>query len=254
MLGWMQTSAFAGRNRRQAGGAGMQLPAEAEALLSAEVAELLPAEAADLQFMREEEKLARDVYLTFSDAYGTRVFGAVARAEQRHMDALLRLLDTYELEDTAQEEIGVFTNSELQELYDRLIEDGGQSEQDALMIGALIEEVDIEDLVESMARTDNARLLRVYGNLLNGSGNHLRAFVRALEALTDEAYTAQTLSQEEVDEILAQDSVRGQRRGQGRNTAVDASQCPVSDPAQEPVRNGGRGQRRGGQRPDWRSW
>ncbi len=162
---------------------------------------LTEAEAADLLFMREEEKLARDVYISMYREYGLRVFRNIPRAEQRHMDAILGLLETYGLEDPILG-FGEFANPELQELYDTLVAKGLESRLDALMVGALIEEVDMEDLVDAIERTDKADIQTVYGNLLAGSENHLRAFVRNIEALTGETYQAQWITQEEVDEIL----------------------------------------------------
>ena len=163
---------------------------------------LAEAEARDLLFMREEEKLARDVYLAMHGEYGLRVFSNIPKAEQRHMDALLGLLNTYGLEDPALDPIGKFANPELQELYDTLVAMGLESKLDALMVGALIEEVDIEDIVEAMKRTDKSDILNVYGNLVAGSENHLNAFVWNIEAITGETYVAQHISQEEVDEFL----------------------------------------------------
>ena len=43
--------------------------------------------------MREEEKLARDVYLTLYDIWGTPAFNNIASSEQTHMDAVLMLID-----------------------------------------------------------------------------------------------------------------------------------------------------------------
>ena len=213
LLGLLPESAQARRGRHRQSSC-EQTPA------AAVDAELLPAEVTDLQFMREEEKLARDVYLAMYEQYGTRAFRNIARAEQRHMDAILNVLTTYGLEDPALEEAGTFANAKLQALYDQLIETGMQSETDALMVGALIEEVDIEDLVAAMGRTSNSLLLGVYGNLQEGSNNHLRAFARNLEALTGETYTAQHLSQEDVETILAQDRGRGRGRGRGRQNGT----------------------------------
>ena len=188
MTGWMLDSAMAGKKSK---GGGKPAP----------VPVLTPAEANDLLFMREEEKLARDVYMAMYDEYGLRVFNNIPKAEQRHMDAILGLLNTYGLEDPVLG-IGEFANAELQGLYDDLVAAGLQSKQDALMVGALIEEVDMEDIVAAMERTNKSDILAVYGNLLAGSENHLNAFVRNLEALTGETYVAQWISQEEVDAIL----------------------------------------------------
>lgn len=158
-------------------------------------------EASDLLFMREEEKLARDVYITMYAEWGVAVFDNISKSEQTHMDKILDLLNKYGLEDPALG-FGEFADPELQELFDVLIEAGLHSKLDALMVGALIEEVDMEDIVLAMERTDKADILTVYGNLLAGSENHMNAFVKNIEAITGETYVAQWISQEEVDAIL----------------------------------------------------
>lgn len=158
-------------------------------------------ESADLQFMREEEKLARDVYRTLYAEWGTRIFNNISQSEQKHMDAILGLLNKYSIKDPALES-SLFSDPELQELFDLLISNGTQSLLEALMVGALIEEVDMKDIADAMQRTDKADILAVYGNLMDGSANHLRAFVRNIEKLTGQSYAAQHISQEEVDAIL----------------------------------------------------
>ena len=163
---------------------------------------LTNAEARDLLFMREEEKLARDVYNAMHELYSQRVFSNIPRAEQRHMEAILGLLNAYGLDDPAKEDAGQFSNEELQKLHDTLVAQGAKSKQDAFLVGALIEEVDIEDIVEAMERTDKADILAVYSNLLSGSERHLNAFVRNYEAISGKTYTAQKISQEKVDAIL----------------------------------------------------
>jgi len=159
-------------------------------------------EAATLTFMREEEKLARDVYLYLHEMWGTKVFSNIAASEQNHMDALKKMLDKYGLPDPVGAE-GVFADPHLQDLYDDLVLAGSESLLAAMMVGALIEEVDIEDLELAMAETTKTDLDRVYGNLMSGSENHLRAFVGQIVMLTGEDYEAQWLKQAVVDAILA---------------------------------------------------
>ncbi|WP_457750504.1 DUF2202 domain-containing protein, partial [Thermococcus sp.] len=130
-----------------------------------------------LLWMVEEEKLARDVYLTLYQEWGIQVFSNIANSEQMHMDSVLGLIEKYNL--TAPEtldQVGVFTNPELQALYDQLIDMGSRSEEDALKVGALIEETDIKDLEKWINETDNEDIKAVYSNLMAGSDNHLRAF------------------------------------------------------------------------------
>ncbi len=188
--GWMLEPVLAGRGKGRGGGKPAPAP-----VLSEE-------EASDLLFMREEEKLARDVYTTMYAEWGARVFDNISQAEQKHMNALLGLLDKYGLEDPVLKPAGKFANTELQELYDNLVATGLQSRLDALKVGALIEEVDIEDIVIAMESTSRSDILNVYGNLVAGSENHLNAFVRNIESITGETYVAQWISQEEVDAIL----------------------------------------------------
>ena len=157
----------------------------------------------DLIFMREEEKLARDVYLTLYDIWGTPVFANIATSEQQHMDAMLSLLNTYKLPDPAAGNlVGEFVNAELQALYDALIERGKQSALEALQVGGVIEETDIEDLSAAMATSRLSNIDKVYQNLLNGSYNHLRAFASNIQSLTGQPYVAQVVSQDIVDSIL----------------------------------------------------
>lgn len=157
----------------------------------------------DLAFMREEEKLARDVYLTLYDIWGTPVFANIASSEQQHMDAILSLLNTYKLPDPAAGNlVGEFLNAELQALYDALIARGKQSALEALQVGGVIEETDIEDLSAAMATSRLSNIDKVYQNLLNGSYNHLRAFASNIQSLTGQPYVAQVVSQDIVDSIL----------------------------------------------------
>lgn len=145
---------------------------------------LTEAEESDLHFMREEEKLARDVYDHLFAIWGTPVFGSIAVSEQRHMDAVLNLLNLYAISDPASgKAAGVFENGQLQQLYDQLVALGEISEIDALQVGITIEETDIADLEAAIAATEKTDIERVYSNLLKGSRNHLSAFTNNLEAL-----------------------------------------------------------------------
>lgn len=160
-------------------------------------------EAADLTFMREEEKLARDTYLTLFEQWEHPVFSNIASSEQRHMDAILKLLRKYDLPDpVAGNFIGEFTDADLQALYETLYAMGMQDELAALKVGGIIEETDIQDIVVAIENAVHADIEKVYEHLLCGSRNHLRAFADAIEAKTGQAYVAQVVSQAEVDAIL----------------------------------------------------
>jgi hypothetical protein len=174
---------------------------------------LSDAEVEGLLFMREEEKLARDVYLTLYEKWGMPIFQNIAGSEQTHMDAVKTLLDRYDVEDpVAGNDIGVFDNSTLQALYDQLVQQGSQSLADALRVGAAIEEIDILDLEERIAETDKADIRMVYGNLMRGSRNHLRAFASTLERQAGETYQPQYLDQTAYESILNTSAERGKGR------------------------------------------
>ncbi len=140
-------------------------------------------EAEAILFMKQEEKLARDVYLTLYAVWEHNTLRNISISEQRHMNSVDTLIEAYDLEDTTPEEIGEFTIPELQELFDQLIEAGSGSVEDALTVGVLIEETDIADLEDLLAATENEAIIQVMSNLLDGSHNHLAAFTRALEQL-----------------------------------------------------------------------
>jgi hypothetical protein len=174
---------------------------------------LSDAEVEGLLYMREEEKLARDVYLTLYEKWEMPIFQNIGSSEQTHMDAVKTLLDRYGLEDpAASRDVGIFVNPTLQGLYDRLIEEGDQSLAEALRVGAAIEEIDILDLEESIAETDKADVRLVYENLMKGSRNHLRSFVSTLERRTDETYRPQYLGQPTYDAIVNAPIERGRGR------------------------------------------
>jgi hypothetical protein len=176
----------------------------------------LPYEAVDtieethLVFMREEEKLARDLYRAFAEHWGWPQFTNIAASEQQHMDAVKMLLEKYAIADPIlEDQAGVFTHPDLQALYDQLLLAGQASATEAFRVAALVEEVDIADLASALAEIDNQDLTQVFTNLQRGSRNHLRAFVRTLESLTGAPYSAQQLTQEQVDAILAGGMERG---------------------------------------------
>jgi hypothetical protein len=144
--------------------------------------QLTELEELNITYMREEEKLARDVYLVMYDLWGANIFANISDSEQRHMDAIKNLITRYGLTDPVVDDtVGQFTNPELKELYDDLIEDGEVSLEEALKVGVAIEELDIADLKQALADTDKKNIERVFQNLLNGSNNHLDAFNACLD-------------------------------------------------------------------------
>jgi hypothetical protein len=138
-----------------------------------------------LTFMREEEKLARDVYLELFDIWDLPIFSNIATSEQRHTDSVEKLLDKYAIDDPVVDEDirGGFTDPDLDTMYSELLAKGSISLVDALEVGVMIEETDIADIEEALLATDDAHqdIERVYTNLLEGSYNHLAAFNSQLD-------------------------------------------------------------------------
>jgi len=163
---------------------------------------LSQAEINDLKFLREEEKLARDVYLYSYDKYQLKIFDNISQSEQRHMNSVLNLLNKYGIPDSASTEIGVFNNPDLQKLYNTLTKQADISSVEALKAGATIEDLDINDIDDFTTNTTKPDILNVYENLNCGSKNHIRAFTRWLEN-EEVTYTPQYLSIEEYNVILS---------------------------------------------------
>ncbi len=161
--------------------------------------------------MREEEKLAHDVYTVLYQKWGNQVFSNIAQSEQTHMDAVALLLKRYNIADPASSTLGVFTDTSLQALYITLRDKGTSSLADALSVGATIEDLDLSDL-KTTVEVDNADIRLVYDNLSRGSRNHMRAFVRNLQSL-GLSYTPVYISLTEFNTIIAGDTERGRCGG-----------------------------------------
>jgi hypothetical protein len=130
-----------------------------------------------ITYLREEEKLARDVYLTLYEVYEAPIFVNISESEKRHMDAVKGLIDEYGLEDPVEDDsIGKFTNQFFTQLYEDLVGKGEISFCEALQVGIDIEKLDIEDIEIALNDIAAQDVSRVLNNLLNGSYNHLNAF------------------------------------------------------------------------------
>lgn len=180
-----------------------------------------------LEFMCEEEKLARDVYITLGARHPkAAIFGRIDDSEERHKCAVADMLEKYGVPNpSTNDNVGVFTGEAygwyFTEKYDAFVQKGAATLLDALHVGAFIEELDMLDINQcpkviveidngisdisecGKVYTDKPDVQRLYGSLLEGSENHLRAYVRSIEKQIGEGnYTAQVLTQEQVDSIL----------------------------------------------------
>lgn len=165
-------------------------------------------EQTSLVYMREEEKLAGDVYARLYAAWGLKVFANISSSESTHTEAVRQLLLRYSVADPAANlGAGVYDNATLQGLYAQLVAAGNVSLVDGLKVGATIEELDMLDIHTHLASVDNQDIKLVYVNLLKGSRNHLRSFYQTL-LQQGGSHTAQYLTQAEFDAIVNSDMER----------------------------------------------
>ena len=154
-----------------------------------------------LSWMREEEKLAHDVYVTLAGLWPIQAFENIARAETAHQESVMLLLERYAIPDAAADlGVGEFSIPEIQALYDDLVVRGSESQIAALEVGAYIEELDISDLRARKSESPDIDL--VYQSLERGSENHLRAFTRILDR-RGATYIPTVLSADDVNRIIS---------------------------------------------------
>jgi hypothetical protein len=167
------------------------------------------AERLSLIHMREEEKLARDVYSTLYNKHGLLIFNNISNSEQTHTNAILQLMVKYSITDPVGENsIGVFTDTGLQSLYNSLITAGMVSNLEAYKVGATVEDLDLNDLKNDLLKVDNQDITLVYQMLSKGSRNHMRNFYSNLKSL-GYTYIPQFITQAELDAIVNSAMERG---------------------------------------------
>lgn len=174
--------------------------------------DLVSGEEVGILQMREEEKMAHDVYLDFYAKWNLPVFQNISESETTHYNAILTLISAYGLTDPSTGVVGTFTNPEIAALYEQLIGEGSVSALEALKTGAYIEEYDILDLEKLIAATENTAVIQIYNNLLRGSRNHLRSFVATL-AYYNAIYVPQMMTQETFDAIVSSPMESGKQNG-----------------------------------------
>ena len=131
-------------------------------------------------YLLEEEKLAHDIYTVMYERYGAKVFGNILNSESTHQSKVMALLETRNITDPRSSELGVFTNQELQQLYNTLKSQGLTCAEEAYKVGVIIEEKDIADITKQLASATDNDILTALESLRTGSENHLRAFNRQI--------------------------------------------------------------------------
>ncbi|MCA0362716.1 MAG: DUF2202 domain-containing protein [Bacteroidetes bacterium] len=155
-----------------------------------------------LILMREEEKLARDIYTYLYKKWGINVFNNISKSEDTHTSAILSLLNKYQITDpVGKNAAGVFDNAALQKLYNDLTTQGSATITAGLNVGATVEDLDIFDLMEAQKQIDNQDINAVYANLTKGSRNHIRSFTARLSDY-GVTYKAQYIEETLLKDIL----------------------------------------------------
>ncbi len=190
-------------------------PANTGLSVMADGSPLSEAEKAALLYMVEEEKLAGDVYAYLYQVWGLPVFQNIQQSEIQHQQAVANLLDQYGIANPASAQAGVFTNPDLQALYQNLITLGQQSLADALRVGGLIEETDIHDLQQRLTQVTNPAVQEVFTHLMNGSTHHLSSFAALYERETGLPYQPQVLSADQVAQLLSTQGTASAGYGRG---------------------------------------
>jgi len=163
----------------------------------------------------EEEKLAHDVYSFLFEKWELPVFQNILQSERRHMEALKTLISDLELDLPSEKAQGEFNNPNMQALYDHLVKKGSQSVEDALLVGATIEDLDIADLSKLLDKTSNPDIRFVYQNLQRASENHIRAYSANLNAYGI-SYEPMYLEKAAYEAIISQASANGRHSGGGK--------------------------------------
>ena len=141
---------------------------------------LTPIEKDGLIFIWEEEKAARDIYSSLYEKNNLTIFLDLTRSEESHMDQAKAVIDKYGLVLPA-DVPGVFENQTLQDIHDRLLAEGLESDEQALKVAAEFEEISIMDLEAELAAAENEDVRTMYQGLLAGSRKHLRSYVADLK-------------------------------------------------------------------------
>lgn len=174
---------------------------------------LTEVEKAHLFRAREEEKLARDLYNAFAEAYpAVEAFENARRTEAQHMAYVGAALTDLNLDDpVGGRSPGHYASPEMQRRYDAALAAGRVSLAAALRESAGVVELDLVDLDRALAETALPDLDRLYARLARGSRHHLRLFVTTLADSMGEAYAPQHLSREAFDAVMRGEPARAAR-------------------------------------------
>jgi hypothetical protein len=173
---------------RSAGGsqrasrAQLQLDRQACEACQLEKGTLTDDQEATLRFMANEEKLAHDVYTALHRSYDLPIFETIAASETRHLAAVANLMERYGVDGSPHAlPEGQFSDTGIAAQYTALVTRGASSVEEAVMVGILIEQDDMEALSDAAEGLEVSApdVFRVYSNLMRATQRHLSAFEAA---------------------------------------------------------------------------
>jgi hypothetical protein len=227
-------------------------------------AELTADEIEFLYAVREDEKVARDLYAAFFEKYKLKAFENLSKAEINHIRAVELLMDYYEIEYPEAGDYGKFTDPARQQLYDSLLLKG-ETALEAFKVMAQLEEDNIVSYLKVLEDIDNDNIGIVIENLERASENHFKATIRQITALGGE-YTARYMTQEQYSAIIAKGFEQGKRyrylntgrttncgnqlngNGQRKGSVNSNGVCTLTSNGNMPGSNTGQGQQGKGYR------
>ena len=159
--------------------------------------------------VREDEKVARDLYFSFFGTFGLKPFENIGKAEDNHIKATEKLFDYYEIDYPALSENGKFENAIRQKLFDSLLLKG-TPELEAFKVMAMLEESNIVEYGEVLKTIANPNIKIVIENLARASANHFKAAIRQITALGG-TYTPAIMTQEQYEAVIATGFEQGKR-------------------------------------------
>ncbi|NTV17903.1 MAG: DUF2202 domain-containing protein [Bacteroidales bacterium] len=159
--------------------------------------------------VREDEKVARDLYFSFFGTFGLKPFENIGKAEDNHIKATEKLFDYYEIDYPALSENGKFENAIRQKLFDSLLLKG-TPELEAFKVMAMLEESNIVEYGEVLKTIANPNIKIVIENLARASANHFKAAIRQITALGG-TYTPALMTQEQYKAVIAIGFEKGKR-------------------------------------------
>lgn len=159
--------------------------------------------------VREDEKVARDLYFSFFQKFGLKPFENIGKAEDNHIKATEKLFDYYEIDYPALSANGKFEDAIRQKLYDSLLLKG-TPELEAFKVMAFLEESNIVEYGEVLKTIVNPNIKIVIENLAKASANHFKAAIRQITALGG-TYAPALMTQEQYRAVIAIGFEQGKR-------------------------------------------